>query len=168
MIPVENKQLPHRADGLDTILRLLRVFGLIGFLGGLAALSAMWAFGPTPHTFDQWQMTIGQIKAIFFPCAFSGIVILIVVGLTSWRRHRRVLNQARWFRLTIAMLTVAIPASHIWARLTAEKLYETVEAGHLEEAAMLWDQLGAAYIVSFFVMSMIATIVIVKPRLGQD
>src|SRR5262245_27213275 len=155
------------AELIDPILRAFRLLGLIGFLGGLAALSALWAFGPTPASIEQWHIKIAEIKAIFFACSFLGIVILIIVGSISWWRHRRVLNRQRWFRLMIGMLLMAIPASHLWARTTAETLYEVVEAGRMDEAAVLWRQLGTAYTVSLAVMLLIVCIATVKPRLGQ-
>lgn len=159
---------PARSDDqLDTVLRGMRFVGLVCFLGGLAALSALWAFSHTPQTLEQWHTTIAHIKAIFFSCAFTGIVILVVSGSLSWWRHRRRLHRARWFRLMMAMLVVAIPGSHLWARLTAEKLYEAVEDGRLNQASALWDQLGAAYIVSTAVMFVIAMIAIVRPSLGK-
>ena len=154
-------------DNFDVLLRFLRYLGLIGFIGGLAALSAMWAFGPVPNSIEQWQFLIAHVKAIFFTCAFTGIVILAVVGSISWWRHRKVLHGQRWFKLTIGMLAIAIPASHFGARYTAEKLYELVDAGKLEEALLMWNRLGTAYVISTIVMLTIAAIAIIRPRLGQ-
>lgn len=154
-------------DNFDLLLRFLRYVGLIGFIGGLAALSAMWAFGPVPSTIEHWHFLIGQAKSIFFACSFTGIVILAVVGSISWWRHRKMLHRQRWFRLTIGLLAIAIPASHFGARLTAEKLYATVDAGELEHALMLWNRLGTFYTTATIVMLIIASIAIIKPRMGQ-
>jgi cytochrome bd-type quinol oxidase subunit 2 len=160
-------ELQPNADALDVVLRLLRIVGLIGFLGGLAALSAMWAFTPTPQSLEQWHTKIAEVKAIFFACSFTGIIILVVVGSISWWRHRRRLKQQRWFRTMIGMLVIAVPGSHIWARSTAERLYEAVEAGRMDQAADLWQQLGMAYVLSLTIMLVIASIGIIRPRMGQ-
>jgi hypothetical protein len=161
----ESAQL--RLDNFDLLLRFLRYVGLIGFIGGLAALSAMWAFGPVPSTIEQWHFLIGHAKSIFFACSFTGIVVLAVVGSISWWRHRRILHSQRWFKLTIGLLAVAIPASHFGARFTAEKLYATVDAGELENALMLWNRLGIFYATATIVMLIIASIAIIKPRMGR-
>jgi hypothetical protein len=158
---------PPRAP-VDAALRFLRYFGLIGFLGGLAALSAMWAFGPVPQTLDQWHMMIAHVKAIFFACSFSGIVLLVIVGSISWWRMRRTLHASRWFRVMMGMLLITIPASHISARWMAEKMYEKIDAGQLEQAADLWRRLGWAYVLSLTALLAIAAIGIAKPRLGQS
>jgi hypothetical protein len=154
-------------DNFDVLLRFLRYVGLIGFIGGLSALSAMWAFGPSPATSQEWQFLIQHVKSIFFACCFTGIVILAIVGSVSWWRHRRVLHGRRWFKLTIGLLAIAIPGSHFGARFTAEKLYAAVEAGDFEHALMLWDRLGVFYLTATVVMLVIASIAIIKPRLGQ-
>lgn len=154
-------------DNFDLLLRFLRYVGLIGFIGGLAALSSMWAFGPTPKSLEEWQFLIAHAKSIFFACSFTGIVMLAVVGSISWWRHRRVLHGQRWFKITIALLAIAIPSSHFGARYTAEKLYATVDAGDLENALLLWNRLGMFYVTATAVMLIIASIAIIKPRMGQ-
>ena len=83
---------------VDRALRALRSLGLIGLLGGLAALSALWAFGPRPDTIDGWRMLVSAMRAIFYPCVFAGILILVPVGLTLWWRRRFALRGQRWFR----------------------------------------------------------------------
>lgn len=160
-------EAPFELDNFDLLLRFLRYLGLIGFIGGLASLSAMWAFGPVPQTIEQWHFLIAHAKSIFFACSFTGIVILAVVGAVSWWRHSRVLHRQRWFKLTIGLLALAIPASHFGARYTAEKLYETVDAGKLHEALVLWNRLGVTYLTATIVMLLIASIAIIKPRMGQ-
>jgi hypothetical protein len=154
-------------DNFDVLLRFLRYLGLIGFIGGLAALSAMWAFGPLPKSHEEWHFLIGHSKAIFFACCFVGIIILALVGSISWWRHRRILHGERWFKLTIGLLAIAIPASHFGARYTAETLYETVDAGKLDEALVIWNRLGVTYATATIVMLVIASIAIIKPRMGQ-
>jgi hypothetical protein len=163
----------HVVSPGDRVLRLLRYIGLVGFLGGLAALSAMWAFGPVPQSVEQWHMLIAEVKAVFFTCSFSGIVILIFVGGTSWWKHRAHFHRAIWFRVMMLALVITIPAFHFWARSTAEKLYAVIDraeansAESMAEAAHLWDQLGASYVTALGILLGIAAIGITKPRFGQ-
>jgi hypothetical protein len=159
--------LPSPASTTDRVLRLLRALGLIGFLGGLAALSAMWAFGPLPQNLEQWHLLIGHVRAVFFTCAFTGILILVITGITSWLRHRRRLHGSRWFRLMLVLLLIVVPASHISARLTARKLYATIEAGRMDEAERIWHTLGLTYTGSLAALLIIAAIAYLRPRLGQ-
>ncbi|MCI0631223.1 MAG: hypothetical protein L0Y44_11290 [Phycisphaerales bacterium] len=159
------QQTPSSAT--DRLLRLLRALGLIGFLGGLAALSAMWAFGPIPQNLEQWHLLIGHVRAVFYTCAFTGIIILVITGITSWLRHRRRLHGARWFRLMLVLLLIVVPASHLSARLTALKLYATIDAGRLDEAARIWHTLGLIYVSSLLALLIIAAIAYLRPRLGQ-
>ena len=169
MPEADSKLHAHVSTPFDRVLRLLRYVGLIGFLGGLAALSAMWAFGPTPQNVEQWRMLIAEIKAIFFACSFSGIVILIVVGGISWWKHRSHFHGAIWFRVMMGLLVITIPAFHLWARTTAERLYAVIDAADADqpaamaEAALIWNQLGAAYVVALVILLGVAAIGITKP-----
>jgi hypothetical protein len=173
MPTAESDMHAHVSSASDRVLRLLRYVGLIGFLGGLAALSAMWAFGPVPQNVEQWHMLIALVKSIFFACSFSGIVILIVVGGISWWKHRAHFHRASWFRVMMISLVITIPAFHFWARSTAEKLYTVIEhadenqAQALEDAARIWDQLGASYVTALAILLGIAAIGITKPSFGE-
>lgn len=146
---------------------MLRYLGMLGFLGGLAAMSAMWAFGPRPAAINEWNILIGAMRPIFYACFFSGIVVLAVAGIVSWWRHRAHLHGARWFKVMMAMVIVAIPALHLTARHAARSLYAAIENGELEQAAAMWDRLGWLYVAGFFVMLTIAAIGVFKPRFGQ-
>lgn len=156
-----------RVHGIEMLLKLFRYLGLLGFLGGLAALSAMWAFGPVPTDVAEWRILIGAMRPIFYACFFTGIVILVLAGLISWWRHHRDFNRARWFRVMMAAVVIAVPTLHLSARITALRLYAALDEGQLERALELWNQLGRLYAIGFVVMLMIAAIGVFKPRLGQ-
>jgi hypothetical protein len=159
---------PQRLSRIDQLLMVLRLLALLGFLGGLFALAMLWAFGPTPHSIDQWEMLIGMTRAIFYPCVFAGIILLVVTGLTLWWRHRRELHGSRWFRLMMILVLLTVPPFHLWARWTMLKLRDAIERTELETIATLWNQLGLAYLLSFVTLLMISAIGIIKPRMGQS
>jgi hypothetical protein len=161
-------EFPGRRKGADQALFALRLVGLLGFLGGLTALSAIWGFGPRPQNQSQWEMMIQITRSIFFPCVFAGLVVLLVVGSILWWRHRAELHGQRWFGLMMALLAVAVPISHLAARSTMLKLRSAIETGRLDEAGMLWDQLGWAYVLSTVAMVLIASLGVIKPRLGRS
>jgi hypothetical protein len=151
----------------DSFLKMLRYLGMLGFLGGLAAMSAMWAFGPRPSSVNEWNVLIGAMRPIFYACFFSGIVVLALAGGVSWWRHRKQLHGARWFRVMMTMVVIAIPALHLSARYAALSLYAAIENHELERALELWDRLGRLYLIGFLVMLTIAAIGVFKPRFGQ-
>jgi hypothetical protein len=162
------KKVPGAADSrLDRLLAVTRFAGLIGFLGGLAALAALTWFGPQPQSVEQWRIMIPVVRAIFYPCTFGGIVILLIVGGTIWWRRRRALNPQPWFRLMMALIVVAVPILHIWARWSMLKMVDAVEAGELDRAAMLWTRLSWAFLMALVAFLGIATIGILKPRMGR-
>jgi len=163
---VGNPERP-RFIGADRALRLLQSLGLVGFLGGLAALSAMHFVGPQPDGIDQWRMMIGLMRAVFYPCVFSGIIALVISGSALWWRHRRQLHGVRWFKLMMIMLAIAVPGFHLWARTTMLKLDASVRASQLDLAQASWHELGQAYAIALVVMLVITAIGIIRPRLGQ-
>lgn len=170
--PDESRKNPRdpqavRLVGVDRALRLLQSLGLVGFLGGLAALSAMRFAGPQPDGADQWRMMIGLMRAVFYPCVFAGIIALVISGSVLWRRHRAQLHGARWFKLMMIMLAIAVPGFHLWARGTMIKLDAAVQAGQLDQAQASWHELGQAYAIALVVMLVITAIGIIRPRLGQ-
>jgi hypothetical protein len=151
----------------DSVLKMLRYLGMLGFLGGLAAMSAMWAFGPRPASINEWTVLIGAMRPIFYACFFSGIVVLALAGGISWWKHRVQLHGARWFKVMMLMVVIAIPALHLSARYAARSLYAAIDSGELHRALELWDRLGRLYVVGFIVMLAIAAIGVFKPRFGQ-
>jgi hypothetical protein len=158
---------PPETSTVDRALRALRSLGLIGLLGGLAALSALWAFGPQPDTIDGWRMLVSAMRAIFYPCVFAGILILVPVGLTLWWRRRGALGGQRWFRVMAIILLISIPTLHISARLTSHALRTAVEVGDLARAGVLWNRLGWLFVSAFAVLLIAAWIAVTKPRMGQ-
>lgn len=158
---------PLARSTADSLLKMLRYLGMLGFLGGLAALSAMWAFGPRPTTEGEWRVLIGAMRPIFFACFFTGIVVLAVAGGISWWKHRAQLHSARWFKVMMALVVIAIPALHLSARSAARALYSAIDRGELDQALQLWDRLGWLFVIGFVVMLVIAAIGVFKPRFGQ-
>jgi hypothetical protein len=154
-------------SAIDRLLRALRSLGLIGVLGGLAALGALWAFGPQPDTIDGWRVLVSAMRAIFYPCVFTGILILVPVGLTLWWRRRAALRGQRWFRVMAVILSISIPALHISARLTSHALRTAVDAGDGVRANVLWNRLGWLFASAFVVLLIAAWIAVTKPRMGQ-
>ena len=154
-------------NSLDHTLRLLRALGLAGVLGGLGALSAMWAFTTVPDDAGQWRILVDAMRAVFYACVFSGILILIPVGGILWWRRRAALHGQRWFRALMLMLLVTIPGLHISARLTSIALRHAVEAGESARAATLWNRLGWLFVCAFVVLLIAAWIATARPRLGQ-
>lgn len=152
---------------VDQWLRLLRALGLAGVLGGLGALSAMWAFSQVPATQEEWRVLISAMRAAFYACVFTGILILIPVGSMLWWRRRAALRGQRWFRLLLAVLIVTIPVIHISARLTSIALRHAVDEGDLARAATLWDRLGSLFLAGFIVLLIASWIATARPRLGQ-
>jgi hypothetical protein len=152
---------------IDRLLRMLRSLGLIGLLGGLAALTALWAFGPRPDTPAGWRMLVSGMRAIFYPCGFAGILILVPVGFTLWWRRRNTLRGQRWFRVMAAILVIAIPALHISARVTSLALRTAIDAGDVIGANVLWNRLGWLFASALVVMLVAAWIAVTRPRLGQ-
>jgi hypothetical protein len=152
---------------IDRVLRLLRALGLIGLLGGLASLTALWAFGPAPLTVREWQTLQTAMRAIFYPCFFAGVLVLVPVGLTLWWRRRSALRGQRWFRVMATILIVCIPVLHISARLTSHSWQEAIDAGELSLSAALWNRLGWLFLSGLIVLLVAAWIAIAKPRMGQ-
>jgi hypothetical protein len=152
---------------VDSILRLVRFVGLIGFLGGLAALASLWAFGPRAADAAQWHLLLSAMRSVFYPCFFAGVLLLVISGTTIWWRRRKTLNQQRWFRVMMVMVMVAVPALHIWARLTMMKLDAAIHDARLIEAAGLWNTLGGAYVIALVVFMAVSVIGMFKPRFGQ-
>jgi hypothetical protein len=152
---------------IDRALRLLRALGLIGLLGGLASLVALWAFGPAPVTVREWQILQTAMRAIFYPCFFAGVLVLVPVGLMLWWRRRSRLRGRRWFRVMAIILIVCIPVLHISARLTSHEWQQAIDAGDLEQAALLWNRLGWLFLVGLIVLLIAAWIAIAKPKMGQ-
>jgi hypothetical protein len=167
MQPSPDEPVTPPASLLDAVVRILRLLGLLGFLGGLLALAMLSLFGPRPQNAEQWGLMLQATRAIFFPCVFVGIVVLVFAGSALWWRHRRVLHGRRWFRLMMLCLLITVPASHLWARWNMIRLRDAVQHADLERAAAQWDQMAVAYIVSFIVMAAVAAIGILKPALGQ-
>lgn len=157
----------HSADALLRLLRLGRALGLIGLLGGLASLASMWMFGPRPDDLAQWRLLVGLMRAVFYPCVFAGIVVLVAVGLSLWWRRRRELRGRRWFHVFAIGLFIAIPALHLSSRYAALSLYRAVDANDLAAATQRWDRLGLLFSVGFLVMLALSALVTIKPRLGQ-
>jgi hypothetical protein len=158
---------PTRMDGIDALLKLGRYIGLMGFLGGLAALAAMWFLGRAPQNASEWNMLVELTRAVFLRCMFAGIVVLAVIGSLSWWRHRRRFHRARWFRIMMVALLIAIPSLHLWARFTMLKIRDAVETNNLDAAAELWSRMGTAYLISLIIILAIAAVGIIKPSLGQ-
>ena len=111
-------------SALDRTLRLLRALGLAGVLGGLGALSAMWAFSASPATNDEWRLLVGAMRAVFYACVFTGVLILIPVGSILWWRRRAGLRGQRWFR---ALMLVLLVPTMVWVQLRLPKLSRVVE-----------------------------------------
>jgi hypothetical protein len=107
------------------------------------------------------------MRAIFYPCVLTGILILVPVGLTLWWRRRADLRGQRWFRVMAVILLISIPTLHISARLTSHALRTAVEVGDLARAGVLWNRLGWLFASAFVVLLMAAWIAVTKPRLGQ-
>jgi hypothetical protein len=156
-----------RRSGLDLTLRIVRFVGLIGFLGGLCALASLWAFGPRPVDESGWHMLIRAMRSIFYPCVFSGIILLIASGVTIWWRRRKHLHGLRWFQVMMAAVFVAVPVLHLSARFTMLRLLRIVEQEQWERAMMLWNRLGMLYLIAAVIFLAIAILAMVKPRLGQ-
>lgn len=156
------------SGALDPALRVLLRIGLIGFLGGFAALGSMWAFGSMPDDAAQWKLCISLMRAVFYSCVFAGVVVIAVSGGVLWWRQRRALHAARWFRIMMPLVVLAIPAFHVLGRVTALRLYDAVDEHRLGDAAALWNTLGVTYVSAFLVLTALATIGWIKPRLGQS
>ena len=160
--------MTSRSDPVGVFLKLGRYIGLLGFLGGLAALAAMWCAGPRPTNAAEWTMLMELTRAVFMRCMFAGIIILAVIGAISWWRHRRHFHRARWFRIMMGALLIAIPTLHFWSRATMLKIRQAVDAQDFAQADELWNRMGSAYLISFIMILVIAAIGIIKPRFGQS
>jgi hypothetical protein len=148
---------------VDRGLRIARFVGLMGFLGGAAALSGLTWLGPAPRSQEQWALLIHAMRAIFYPCMFSGIVILIVVGAAMWWRGRWSLNRQPWFRAMMAMIVIFVPTLHLFARSSMLAMRAAVNASDLERAAVMWDRLAWAFLLATVVFTIVAAIGIAKP-----
>jgi hypothetical protein len=153
---------------LDQALRLLRALGLAGVLGGLGALSAMWAFSEAPANFSDWRVLVSAMRAVFYACVFTGILILVPVGCALWWRRRAALRGQRWFRALMLILLLTIPGLHISARLTSTALRKSVEAGEAAESARLWDRLGWLFFIALIVFLIASWIATARPVMGQN
>lgn len=151
----------------DQILRLLRALGLAGVLGGLGALSAMWAFGERPANISDWRVLVSAMRAVFYACVFTGILILVPVGCMLWWRRRAALRGQRWFHGLLLILVLTIPGLHIGARLTSVALRKSVDAGQAAESAVLWDRLGWLFFLALTVFLIASWIATARPRMGQ-
>ena len=153
---------------LDRLLRLLRALGLAGVLGGLSALSAMWAFADTPADLGQWRVLVSTMRAVFYACVFTGILILLPVGGILWWRRREALRDQRWFRALMLILLVTIPGLHISARLTSTELRQAVDAGKTAECARLWDRLGWLFFMALIVFLIASWLATARPGAPRD
>jgi hypothetical protein len=156
-----------RGRGLRPLLLQVKFVGLFGFFGGLAALSALGLFGPRPADASGWVLLKDSMRAIFWPCLFGGLVVTILAGLALWLRHPVVFARLRWFRLKVLLLVVCVPLLHLYARGAVTAMYEAIDEERLADAALHWDAVTRAYLITLVVMFAIACVGRVKPRLGE-
>jgi hypothetical protein len=152
----------------EIALRIARFIGLVGFLGGAAALTAFTWLGPRPVNREQWEMLIHAMRAIFFPCMFGGIVVLIIVGGIMWWRRRFALNRQVWFRVMMGLIIVFVPALHLFARSSMLTMRAAVEMNDLHRASIMWERLAWAYLLATIVFVIVAAIGIAKPGSTQN
>lgn len=143
------------------------MIGVVLAIGGLASVSAIWLVGPLPQTQGEWELMVGIGRAVFWPCVFGGVGIIILAGIGLFIGDPQVYIRLRWFIFKVLLLTGVIPLLHIWARGRVQHFYEVVEEGRLEEAAAAWDGVGQAYLVGAIVLLIMAIFARRKPRMGQ-
>jgi len=165
--PERPAQPKHLHPGYRRALLLGKNLGLLGFLGGMAAIASMRWFGPAPADAAQWKLLIGLMRAVFFPCVFAGVIVVVLCGVLLFARLWRQFLAMRWFRVKLVVLLVALPALHLWSRTRVREWYALVDANRLDEALAAWHDVGLRFTVALAVLLPVAALAKVKPRLGQ-
>ncbi|MCP3903533.1 MAG: hypothetical protein GY715_07835 [Planctomycetes bacterium] len=157
----------RRGRGARPLLIQIKVLGLIGFLGGLGSLVAIGVLGPDPADPAGWHQLRETMRAVFWPCLFSGLMVTNAAGVVLWLRHPREFLRMRWFRVKAVLLAAALPLMHLLSRGRVTEFYAAIEAGSLDVLPSLRDRVTAAFAVALLVMLAIAAIGRIKPRLGE-
>ena len=157
----------RRGRGLRPAFILVKHAGLFLHLGGLGALGAIGLLAPAPASVGEWMLLKGVMRAVFWPCVFGGLVIVIAAGLALFSRHPRHFLATRWFRAKLAILAVLIPTLHVWARGRVQAFYAAIETHRLDALPGMWRDVTIAFIVALLAMALVAALARTKPRLGE-
>jgi hypothetical protein len=149
------------------VLIQIKVLGLVGFLGGLGSLAALGLLGDDPTDRAGWVQLRDTMRAIFWPCVFSGLIVTILAGVALWLRHPREFLRMRWFRLKALLLAVVLPSLHILSRGRVTEFYAAIDEGRLDTLSALRDRVTTAFAGALLIMLLIAAIGRIKPRLGE-
>jgi len=161
------KHRRRRGRGARPLLIQIKVLGLIGFLGGLGSLVALGVLGADPEDRAGWMQLRDSMRAIFWPCVFSGLLVAVGAGVLLWLRHPREFLRMRWFRVKALLLAVALPSLHLLSRGRVTEFYAAIDGGNLDALPALRDRVTIAFAFALVLMLVVAAIGRIKPRLGE-
>lgn len=164
--PALNKLGTTGGSRLRTGLLFLKNIGVVAALGGLAALAAIGRFGPVPEDPEGWVLLRGVMRAVFLPCVLGGLLLTVGAGIGLFLRSPRRLLRARWFRVKVVALAIALPSLHLWARGRVIAFYAAIEVGELEGLEARLAGVTQAYLVALAFLLTAAVFARVKPALG--
>jgi len=162
----QNKHGRKGGRGIRHWLLIPKLVCISVTLGGFTAVEALIRSASLETPAD-WRTLVDTVGRIFRFAIVPGVLGVLLFGALLWWQHPKVFWQQRWFKVKLAALVVALPALHLSARSTLEKVRHEIDGGSPEGPTGLLDFF--ALHVEVAIVALVAVIVLgrVKPRLGR-
>ncbi len=104
----------ERAFGLDRMLGWHRWVGISTVaLVAIHVMSELIALSPTGHSYPGQPLVVLMQTKDWMVAAFTAAILFLVIGLTSWRRVRRLIPYETWYFIHLSgYLTVVLAFGH--------------------------------------------------------